>query len=190
MKPLRAYHEQFRNAPSPGLSLKDRIAQLQKVRDQLEEMAVGSGSSPKSKARLNRSGGGALNSSHFSSGLFDKRELAALERRVDEEERRAAAGLPKRLGTERRRISELEHELEALRQEKADNDQVRKQQRHEIVHLKESFSELRSSMDNLRASVDSMRARCRRNIFFIVTFLVLCRLRFGILLHLFVLIIP
>ena len=161
MKPLRAYHEQFRNAPSPGLSLKDRIAQLQKVRDQLDEMAVGSGSSPMSKARLNRSGGGgALTSSHHnSSGLFDKRELAALERRIDEEERRAAAGLPKRLGTERRRISELEKELEALRLEQVENDQVRKQQRHEIVHLKESFSELRSSMDNLRASVDSMRAR-------------------------------
>jgi len=193
MKPLRAYHEQFRNAPSPGLSLKDRIAQLQKVRDQLDEMAVGSGSSPMSKARLHRSGGGAMNSSHSHnnniSGLFDKRELAALERRVDEEERRAAAGLPKRLGTERRRISELENELEALRQEKVENDQVRKQQRHEIVHLKESFSELRSSMDNLRASVDSMRARCRRHVFFVVIFFYLCLL-LVVILHLFAVTVP
>jgi chromosome segregation ATPase len=103
------------------------------------------------------SSGGGGNSA---AALIDRRELERLERRVDDEERRAAAGLPPRaLGAERRRIAELESEVESLRGEKAAADQVRSQQRHEIGHLKESVFELRNSMDYLRASVDSMRTR-------------------------------
>jgi hypothetical protein len=94
--PLRPYAQQFRSAPSPGLSLKDRIAQLQKVRDRLDEMAVGGGSPlSKGRSRSGAGGGGAAGGVAGSSGgggnsaaaLIDRRELERLERRVDDEDR-------------------------------------------------------------------------------------------------------
>jgi hypothetical protein len=117
--------------PSPGVSLKERIGQLQRVRDELDHLGLhpskeGSAAGSSSMSPSRRGTAQTAARSHAvgarrdqlvgekeveAAKVLDSKELTLLMSRVAEEDRRGAAGLPRRLGSERRRVGELEAEV-------------------------------------------------------------------------------